>query len=297
MVQDLKAIDAVANIWTPEALSHRPNWTDDFFIGKVKGKHDAGGVSLEQMLEQMDAANIEYAFLVAAKTGRPGLPGCYHMPPEVVAKAVEKYPNRFFGLVGVDPYQGMDGVRALEDAVKNMGFIGAHLYPHWFELPPNHAKYYPYYAKCIELDIPIQMQVGQSLIYAKENRCRSVGRPIYLDDIACDLPELKLIGSHVGIPWHEEMIAMAWKHENVYICTDAHSPKYWPESVWKYLNSYGQDKVIFGTDFPVLRFERTRKEIEERNLKPEARRKFLRDNAVRVYRLEERGVKPAGAKA
>ena len=164
MASDYQAIDAVVNIWTEQALSHRPDWTDEFFVGKVKGKHDSAGISLEKMLAGMDAANIEYGFLVAAKSGRVGLPGCYHMPPHVVAEAVAKYPDRFFGLVGIDPYTGMDGVRALEDAVTNMGFIGAHLYPHWFELPANHAKYYPFYAKCIELDIPVQMQVGQSLI-------------------------------------------------------------------------------------------------------------------------------------
>ena len=130
------------------------------------------------------------------------------------------------------------------------------------------------------------MQVGQSLIYSKEMRCRSVGRPIYLDDIACDLPELKLIGSHVGIPWHDEMIAMAWKHENVYICSDAHSPKYWPESLVKYINSYGQDKVIFGTDFPVLRFKRTIDEIDALNLKPQVREKFLYSNAKKLYKLD-----------
>lgn len=286
MNSSYQAIDAITNIWTPEALSHRPNWTDDFFIGKVKGKHDSGGISLETMLAGMDEAGIGMAFLVAAKTGRVGLPGCYHMPPEVVAEAVAKHPSRFRGLIGIDPYQGMPGVRALEQAVTGMGFIGAHIYAHWFELPPNHAKYYPYYAKCIELDIPVQMQVGQSLIYSKENRCRSVGRPIYLDDIACDLPELKLIGSHVGIPWHDEMIAMAWKHENVYISTDAHSPKYWPESIVRFINSYGQDKVLFGTDFPVLRFQRTVLEIDELGLKPEVRRKFMRDNAARLYRLD-----------
>jgi len=288
MKHDYRAIDAVVNIWTAEALSHRPAWTDEFFLGKVKGKHDSGGISLAQMLAGMDAANIEVGFLVAAKSGRVGLPGCYHMPPEVVAAAVAQYPDRFFGLVGIDPYTGMDGVRALEYAVKELGFIGAHIYPHWFELPPNHAKYYPFYTKCIELGIPVQMQVGQSLIYSKEQRCRSVGRPIYLDDIACDLPELKLIGSHVGIPWHDEMIAMAWKHENVFIATDAHSPRYWPESVVKYLNSYGQDKVIFGTDFPVLRFERTVQEIDALGLKPEVRRKFMRDNVIRVYGLEDK---------
>jgi len=285
---DYQAIDAVVNIWTSEALSHRPDWTDEFFVGKVKGKHDSSGISLEKMLEGMDAAGIELAFLVAAKSGRVGLPGCYHMPAEVVSRAVDKYPDRFLGLIGIDPYTGMEGVRALEDAVKNEGFIGAHLYPHWFELAPNHAKYYPFYSKCIELDIPIQMQVGQSLIYSKQQRCRSVGRPIYLDDVACDLPELKLIGSHVGIPWHDEMIAMSWKHENVFISTDAHSPKYWPDSVVRYINSYGQDKVIFGSDFPVLRFQRTVEEIDQLDLKPEVRRKFMRDNVVRIYGLEDR---------
>ena len=288
MSGDYQAIDAVVNIWTAEALAHRPDWTDDFFIGKVKGKHDSGGISLEQMLEDMDAAGIQYAFLIAAKTGRVGLPGSYHMPPEVVANAIAQYPDRFFGLIGIDPYTGMDGVRVLEDAVKNMGFVGAHLYPHWFELPPNNARYYPFYTRCIDLDIPIQMQVGQSLIYSKDQRCRSVGRPIYLDDIACDLPELKLIGSHVGIPWHDEMIAMAWKHDNVHICTDAHSPRYWPESVVRYINSYGQNKVIFGSDFPVLRFQRTVKEIDDLGLKPEVRRKFMRDNVIRLYGLEDR---------
>ncbi len=286
MTTDYQAIDAVVNLWTPEALAHRPDWTDDFFLGKVKGEHASTGISLEQMLDSMDRAGIGEAFLVAAKAGRVGLPGCYHMPPEVVADAVARYPDRFHGLIGLDPFQGMDGVRALEDAVSNMGFIGAHLYPHWFDLPPNDAKYYPFYAKCIELDVPVQMQVGQSLIYARSHRCRSVGRPIYLDDIACDLPELKLIGSHVGIPWHDEMIAMAWKHENVYLCTDAHSPRYWPASVVQYLNSYGQDKVIFGTDFPVLRFERTVAEIDALGLKPQVRRKFMRDNVRGLYGLD-----------
>ena len=73
MSADYKAIDTVVNIWTAAALSHRPGWTDEFFVGKVKGKHDSVGISLEQMLESMDAADIEYGFLVAAKSGRPPL--------------------------------------------------------------------------------------------------------------------------------------------------------------------------------------------------------------------------------
>ena len=174
-----------------------------------------------------------------------------------------------------------------ERAVKDFGFIGAHSYPHWFELAPDHARYYPFYAKCVELDVPIQLQVGQSHVYDPRYPRRSVGRPITLDAVACDFPELKLIGIHVGIPWTDEMIAMAWKHANVYIGTDAHSPKYWPPSFVQYINSYGQDKVIFGTDFPILRFKRTIEEIEALNLKPEVLRKLFAGNARRLYRVGE----------
>jgi hypothetical protein len=280
------AIDAVVNIWNREALSHRPGWKDEFFVGKMKASNSLmGGLELDEMIERMDRAGIERAFLVAPKAGRVGLPGCYHLPYGVVARAVERHPTRFFGLAGVDPFEGMAGVRALESAVRDDGFIGAHCYPHWFDLPPDHAKYYPLYAKCVELGVPYQLQVGQSMIYAKEHRTRSVGRPITLDGVACDFPELRLIGIHVGIPWHDEMIAMAWKHENVFIGTDAHSPKYWPPSFVHYIRSFGQDKVVFGTDFPVLDFERTRSEIDAHGFAPEVERKLMRDNVVRIYRL------------
>jgi len=287
-LEPLGIVDAVVNLWTAAALAQRPDWTDAFFAGKVRGPQGSRALPLERMIAMMDAAGIETAFLVAARSGRKGLPGCYHMPYEIVAEACGRYPDRLHGLAGIDPTQGMAGVRALEAAVRDLGFVGAHIYPHWFELAPNAARYYPFYTKCIELDVPVQIQVGQSLIYSPDYRCRSVGRPICLDDIACDLPELKLIGTHVGIPWHEEMIAMAWKHDNVYLCTDAHSPKYWPHSVVHYLNSYGQDKVLFGTDFPVLQFQRTVDEVAALGLKPEVRRKFLRSNALGLYRLGAR---------
>ncbi len=285
--QSIGAIDAVVNIWTEEALKVRPDWAEEFFSGKMKAKNSLmAGLTLEQMIERMESAGIEHAFLIAAKSGRPGLKGCYHLPPTMVADAVQRFPEKFSGLIGIDPYTGMDGVRELEHAVNELGFIGAHLYPHWFELAPDEAKYYPFYAKCVELDVPIQMQVGQSMIYSKEHRTRSVGQPVRLDAVACDFPELRLIGIHVGIPWTDEMIAMAWKHENVFIGSDAHSPKYWPDSFVHYINSYGQDKVIFGTDFPVLDFKRTMDEIMALDLKPEILPKLLRENTRRIYKLD-----------
>jgi predicted TIM-barrel fold metal-dependent hydrolase len=280
-------IDSVVNVHTREALAGRPDRREFLTKLRVESKIQ-DGFTLEEMVEEMDAAGVDHAFLIAAKVGSLGPPACYHVPYELVAEAVKRYPKRFSGLAGVDPTEGMEGVRKLERAVKEQGFIGAHSYPHWFELPPDHARYYPFYAKCVELDVPIQLQVGQSHVYDPRYPRRSVGRPITLDAVACDFPELKLIGIHVGIPWTDEMIAMAWKHANVYIGTDAHSPRYWPASFVQYLNSYGQDKVIFGTDFRILRFQRTLEEIEALNLKPQVRRKLFGENARRVYRLGER---------
>ena len=282
-----QAIDAVVNIWTPEALRHRPNWRDDFFVGKMGvDQATSDGVPVDQMLARMDSAGIEKAFLIATRAGPVGNPSCYRIPYELVAETCAQAPDRLYGLAGIDPLDGMKGVRELEHAIKELGFIGAHFYPHWFEIAPNAAKVYPFYAKCVELDIPIQMQVGQSMNYDKKFPRRSVGRPITLDDVACDFPELKLIGIHVGIPWADEMIAMAWKHQNVFIGSDAHAPQYWPDSFTRYIDSYGQDKVVFGTDFPVLGFERTVDEIDALGLRDGSRRKFMRDNVLRLYGLD-----------
>jgi predicted TIM-barrel fold metal-dependent hydrolase len=285
-INGIDAIDTVVNIWTEESLTYRPSWRHGFYQKMRADPDRMQPVSLERQLDMMDQAGIKRGFLVCIKAGRLGHPSTYHLPMKLVADAIQKYPDRFCGLMSVDPTQGMMGVRELEVAVKEYGFIGAHSYPHWFELAPDHARYYPFYAKCCELDVPMMLHIGQSMIYAPDYPCRSVAQPITLDGVACDLPELKIVASHIGIPWTQEMIAMCWKHPNIYIASDAHSPKYWPENFVHYINTYGQDKVMFGTDFPVLDFSRTMKEIRELNLRENVLPKFLRDNAARVYKLK-----------
>ena len=284
---DILAIDTVVNPLTPEIVASRPSWSSEFHTGTFKREARVRqGYTREETLGLMDAGGVGKALLVAAKIGQLGLDGSWHLDPRHVADLVQWRPERFRGLIGIDPTEGMAGVRQLRKAVREWGFVGAHAYPHWFELAPDHAKWYPFYAECCELGVPIQLQVGQSLVYNPRRPLRSVGRPITLDSVACDFPELKLIGIHVGIPWHDEMIAMASKHQNVFIIADAHAPKHWPQSFVRYIDSFGQDKVMFGTDFPVLPFDRMRREVDELGLRPEPRRKFLRDNALRVYGLE-----------
>lgn len=282
------SIDIVCNLYTPEEVRNGQTGLDDSFKSQVR-MSDAmrHGVAIDDYLGKMDRAGISRSLLIAVRAGDLNVRGSFEIPYARVASVCAAHPTRFSGLAGIDPFRGMQGLRDLESAVRDHGFVGAHLYPHWFGLAPDHAKYYPYYAKCCELDIPVMMQVGQNLVYSRERRLPSVGRPITLDQVAIDFPELKLLGIHIGVPWAEEMIAMAWKHENVFIGVDAYAPKHWPAPLVKYLNSYGRQKVLFGTDWPVIDPERAIREIDELALRPETMRALMRDNALRVFRLPE----------
>lgn len=279
-------IDIVVNLFTPLEVQAGQTGFDANFTSQVRMPEAMkNGLSMEDYLRKMDRAGIERSLLIAVRAGDLAMKGSFEIPYAQVAGWCEKYPDRFSGLAGVDPYRGMQGLRDLEQAVREFGFVGAHLYPHWFRLAPDAALYYPYYAKCCELDIPIMMQVGQNLIYQKEVRLPSVARPILLDQIAIDFPELKLLGIHIGVPWTDEMIAMAWKHANVYIGIDAYAPKYIPPNLVHYMNSYGADKVMFGTDWPVIDPERAVAEMQAHEFRPEAMQKIMRDTAVKVFKL------------
>lgn len=280
------AIDAVCNFEFADPGLERPQWSKDFITRKIGAPASSvASFTVESFLAKMDRAGIEHVFLIAVKAGSAMHKIHRRVSYEKVATVCRAHPDRFSGLAGVDPTEGMKGLAELERAVKELGFVGAHLYPHWFEMPPDHARYYPIYAKCCELGVPIQMQVGHCLRYSEERPLKSVGRPITLDTIACDFPELKLVGIHVGWPWTEEMISVAYKHPNVYIGSDAYAPSHWPECFVRFIDSWGSRKVIFGTDFPVIDLERARSEIEELPIREEPKRRFLRDNVIDLYRL------------
>ncbi len=282
------AIDIVCNLFTPQEVQQGQTGVDEYFLDQVRFPAELRpGVPLETYLEKMDHARIQRSLLIAVRAGDLRIKGSFEIPYARVADICQRYPDRFSGLAGVDPTRGMQSLRDLEYAVKEYGFVGAHLYPHWFGLPPDHARYYPIYAKCCELEIPIMMQVGHCLRYQRERILPSVGRPITLDRIAIDFPELVLIGIHLGYPWTEEMISVAWKHENVYIGSDAYAPRHWPESFVHFINTWGKDKVLFGTDWPVIDPERAVTEIDTLELRPESKQKFLRDTALRLFRLPE----------
>ena len=280
------SIDIVCNLFDPASVRLKQTGLDEAFKEQVRmDSKMRSGVSMPDYLRKMDRANIERSLLIAVRAGDLAVKGSWELPYERVARICARYPKRFSGLAGIDPYRGMQGLRDLEHAVDKLKFVGAHLYPHWFGLAPDHAKYYPYYAKCCELSIPIMMQVGHNLVYSRERRLPSVGRPICLDQVAIDFPELTLIGIHLGVPWIDEMLSMCWKHDNIYVAGDAYAPQHWPKQYVHYANTYGSHKVLFGTDWPVIDPERAVREIDELGMRPESKARMMRDNALRLFKF------------
>jgi uncharacterized protein len=293
-------IDIVCNLYDPEAVRRGQTGLDDTFKRQVRMEPRLwGGITVSNYLRKMDRAGIERSLLIAVRAGDLNVRGSFELPYARVAKVCAKYPDRFSGLAGVDPFRGLRQLKELDHAVHELGFVGAHLYPHWFGLPPDHAKYYPVYARCEELGIPIMMQIGHNLVYSRERRLASVGRPITLDQVAIDFPTLKLLGIHIGVPWTDEAISMAWKHDNVYLAGDAYAPKHWPKAFVHYANTYGSHKVLFGTDWPVIDPERAVEEVAALELRPDSHRRLMRDNALAVFdRLPEaRRQRAAGARS
>lgn len=283
----MTVIDAVCNVFTPEIYRTRPDWTRQFHSHKMKVSGAVlDGVSITEHVGLLAEAGIDRALLIAPKMGRRGLTDSWELDPQVVAQAVEDHPDTFRGLVGINPEDGQAGVDELKNLVTQQGFVGAHLYPHWFGLPPDSAAYYPFYAMCAELGVPIQMQVGRCQRYSADRPVRNVGFPDTIDRVACHFPQLKLVAIHVGWPWTSEMISVADKHRNVYIGTDAYAPKYLDAELIDFMSGWGSHKVLFGTDWPVIGFARAVRELRERGLPADAEQAVFGANALEIYDWE-----------
>jgi len=236
------------------------------------------GVTPAEMVAQMDQASIERALLCAWHR-----PGGWVVSNDTIAQVVREYPGRFVGVAAVDLEKPVAAVRELERAVTQLGFKALRVVPWLWNRPPNDKLYYPLYVRCIELGIPFCTQVGHTGPLMPSE----TGRPVpYLDEVALTFPELTIVAGHIGHPWTDEMIGVAWKHERVYIDTSAYLPRYYPPALLHYLKTYGQDKVLFGTNFPQLSFARCVEQAKALDLSDEVRAKFFRENARRVFDLD-----------
>lgn len=250
----------------------------------VPSVDDFPSVTTDQFVKQMDEAGFDKVFLCALKMGSYRTRSInIDYPNEVIYEETKKFPDRLVGICGYDPYFVMDSVRGIEKGVKEYGFKGVYAHTLGWGIAANDRRMYPCYAKCVELDIPFSMQIGQSY----EPLPSEPGRPIYVDQVALDFPELRFVCSHTGYPWVEECVGVAWTRENVYIDCAAHAPRTFPARMKPLLDfmdtGLGRTKVIFGTNGFGLK--NILDEFMALPLKDQSKKAILGENAIRVYKL------------
>jgi len=241
--------------------------------------------SFEEYLAAYDALGAEH---IVVKARDLETTFGWRISNEDVAAFCRAQGPRFVGFAGVDPNKGMTAVRELDHAVRELGLRGLNLQCFEHKLAINDKKMYPLYAKCIELDIPVNLHCS---INFATSTLMEFGRPALLDEVMVHFPELRVCAAPPGFPWVHELIGVAWRHANVHIGLVAVRPKYLTvagsgyEPLLQYGRTILQDRIIFGSAYPLMPLERTVREIEALPLEEDVRRKWLYGNAKRFLRL------------
>jgi predicted TIM-barrel fold metal-dependent hydrolase len=199
-------------------------------------------------------------------------------------RALKDHPDRFFGSFEVNPNLGMEGVRELVRVHDELGIKAATAFPAGLcpQVPINDRKFYPLYAKCVELDLPICICAG-----VPGPRVPMGAQDVsMLDEVCWFFPELRVVTRHGCEPWTELAVKLMLKWPNLYYSTSAFAPRHYPRAIIDYANTRGADKVMYAGYFPMgLTLERIFKELPEVPFRDEVWPKFLRENAVRVFKL------------
>jgi predicted TIM-barrel fold metal-dependent hydrolase len=265
--------------FTPEELQSMKKDMTQIEVEKVLiARAKKAQVTLRQFVKQMDEAGIEWGAVFAGDSDK-------------TAAVVKQFPKRFIGTANINPLDGMKAVRELERSVKELGIKCFYASPFRYGIRANDRRFYPLYAKAVELDIPVFIYTTMTY---RTDIPMDIGRPIYVDDVAMDFPEMRIVAGLGGWPWVPEVIGLARRHQNLYISTAAHRPKYFatPGSGWEMLMQFGntllQDKIVFASSWFTysLPIKQVVEEMLALPLKDSVKEKWMYHNARRLFRLE-----------
>jgi predicted TIM-barrel fold metal-dependent hydrolase len=246
----------------------------------VYGVTELLNLTVSELIAEMDAHGVSGSVLQAEHEW--GEDAEYN---DRVAALLRAHPQHFAcGFAAVDPREPMAAVRELDRAYHELGLRGAIFEPGFLKIPPTDARCYPIYAKCVELGIPLGLHTGVN--FSSSGPIEN-GHPLLVDRVACDFPELTIICHHGGWPWPHEAVAVAWKHTNVYLEFGAVAPRYmadgggWGDTV-RFMDTVVRKRVLFGSNWPMLRYGRALEEVPQLGLREEALEDYLHGNAARL---------------
>ncbi|MFI5844801.1 amidohydrolase family protein [Catenuloplanes sp. NPDC051500] len=210
---------------------------------------------------------------------------------EEIADACAKHAGTLIPFGSVDPWRGRAAVRQARGLVERHGVRGFKFHPSLQAFAVNDRRAYPLYAELEALGVIALFHSGQTGIGAGTPGGSGIrlryANPLDLDDVAADFPDLRIVIAHPSFPWQDEALAVATHKPNVYIDLSGWSPKYFPPQLVRYANTLLSDRVLFGSDFPVLTPDRWLADFAALDIKPEVRPKILRDNAARLLGLAD----------
>ncbi len=269
---------AIIDVWMQHPTRHFLEQPAFASLRRWARQDSVPEVPLAATLAAMDQGGVEVA-LAAAWWGPQGP----LIDNDEVAALVREHPGKFRGLASVDLHRPMAAVRELRRCVRELGFSGLRIVPWLWGLPPDDRRYYPLYAECIELDVPFCLQVG----HTGPLMTSEPGRPIpYLENVALEFPELRIVAGHIGAPWTQEIISLATRFPNLYIDTSAYKAKRFPSDFVEFMRGRGAKKVMFGSNYPMLTPAACMEGLESLGLSPEATELYLHGNARKVFNLD-----------
>jgi hypothetical protein len=254
---------------------------------KVAGDRQPGVPEIAAYYRQRRMAAVVFTVDAQSATGHPPVPS------EEVAQACADHPDVLIPFGSVDPWQEAAAVRQARSLVEGHGVRGFKFHPSLQAFHPNDPMAYPLYEALQELGMIALFHSGQTGIGAGLRGGGGIrlryADPMALDDVAVDFPDLRIVIAHPSFPWQDEALAVATHKPNVYIDLSGWSPKYFPPQLVRYANTLLKDKVLFGSDFPLLTPDRWLADFERLDIKPEVRPLILKENAVRLLGLREAG--------
>lgn len=205
---------------------------------------------------------------------------------EEMAELAAEHADILIPFASIDPAKGRLGAREARRLVEDFGIRGFKFHPTYQGFYPNDRSAYVLYEAIEEAGVPALFHTGQTGVGAGMRGGNGMrlkySNPIYLDDVAADFPDMKIILAHPSFPWQEEALAVATHKPNIHIDLSGWSPKYFPEILVRYANTLLRDRVLFGSDWPAIMPDRWLRDFEALDIKPEVRPLILKQNAMRL---------------